>query len=448
MELVPAKVQKVSVVGDTVVVEVFAGAKRFFVFDPGRFSVVDDKPAVLVDRDDPPAVQGLLRKELQPAILTRIEAPSSSSPRYVFARKDRDEATLVLEVDGKDPRWLLVTPVKEGERILASGPATRAKDGRDLRRGRLYAPPTQPASPVAVVDAARAPPKTTPTTDPATQQLKARLKSELDRKRRLVKALENDLRKHGDPAALEAQGELLKTLMGKIPRGTARYDVVGFDGAPVTLALDPKKDSRQNLAALFARAKKAKTAIEMTRPRLDDARAAVAALEDARAVVDDPAAQPRVAALLASGGPSARRRAAIATAKAGGRRSWRSFAVAGGVVVKVGRGAKDNDALVKASNGHDLWLHARDATGAHVVIGSHGGPVADDVVRDAALLAAWFSTQRGERTVTIQQTRVKHLKKPGAGSPAGLWLVANETVFALRVDDDRVRTLLAAEVAG
>lgn len=444
MELVPAKVQKVSVVDDTVVLEIFAGAKRYLVFQPGRVSVVDDKPAILTDRATPPAVQGLLRKELQPSILTRVD-----DHRYVFGRKDADDVVVVVEADGRDPRWLLLGKAKDvdGERILAAGPATRAKDGRDLRRGRLYAPPPNAPSPMPSTMQA-SPTTTKPTQDPATAALASRLKTELQRKKRLVKALEGDLKKHGDPAILEENGELLKTVMGKWPKGASVVDVVGYDGAARSVAVDPSKDAKQNLQALFTKAKKAKTAIALTQPRLDDARAGLAALEDARAGLDDVAQHPRIAALLSTSGPSARRKAAMATASSsGGRKSWRCFAVAQGVVVKVGRGAKDNDVLVKASNGNDLWLHARDATGAHVVVPSSGGVVADDVVRDAALLAAWFSTQRGERSVMVQHTRVKNLKKPGAGSPAGLWLVGHEAVFALRVDDDRVRMLLSSEVA-
>ena len=236
-------------------------------------------------------------------------------------------------------------------------------------------------------------------------------------------------------------------------------DVVDFDGTPRTLSLDPTKSGPENLAALFSRSKKARTAALRVGPRRDEVQARIAALEPVRARLlavdpsDDNAIESAVlaarAALASSTSsavaPSARRVAA----RAGRRQPWRCFAipVAGGsVVVRVGRGARDNDALVKAARGNDLWLHARDAVGAHVVVPSSGGPVDDAVVRDAALLAAHFSARRGERSVDVQTTRVKHLKKPGPGAPAGLFLVGHEVVLALRVDDERTTLLLRAEV--
>ncbi len=478
--LVPGKVQKIVVTGDDCVIELFAGSKKFLLLRPGRVDVVDDKP--VREAGEPPALQGQLRKELQPAILSRIDqAPGGD--RLLFARQEGPARIVVVEADGRDPRWLVVAPAKEGEageRILACSPGTRALDGRDLRRGRLYEPPRAP-SPMGVAhdpassslaSSSSSASSLRPFADPALTQLRLRLKAEIDRKRRLQKALDGDTHKHGDPALLEEEGELLKTVMGTLKRGQKTVDVHGYDGVLRTLVVDPAKDARQNLLARFTKAKKARTAITRAAPRIAEARSALAALEAARAALaaapDDVERRREVESLLALGGPTARRKAAIETVqKSGKRQPWRAFVVgpdasapaktsasasapasAGPVVVRVGRGAKDNDALVKASKGHDLWLHARDATGAHVVVPSNGGPVADDVLRDAALLGAWFSTLRGERTVMIQHTRVKNLKKPGAGAPAGLWLVGHEAVLTLRVDDERTAALLKREVAG
>ncbi|MDP2341117.1 MAG: NFACT RNA binding domain-containing protein [Deltaproteobacteria bacterium] len=447
-ELVPAKVQKATVTGDACVLEVFGGAKRFLIFEPGRFAVVDDKP--LREEGPPAALQGQVRKELVPSILSAVD---DDRRRFLFVRKDAPSRVVVIEPDGKDPRWLLLALTDEGERILATSPATRATDGRDLRRGRLYELPRTKAEPMTTTTAAPTTTTAKPAGDPVLQGLKVRLKGEIDRKRRLLKALQGDQTKHGDPALLEEQGELLKTVMGKLKRGAASVDVVGYDGTPRVIGLDPTRDPKQNLALLFGKAKKARTAIARTAPRIEEASREFAALEAARALLigDDDDAVARVESLLAGGGPSPRRKAAMQTAQQGGRVAWRSFAVdvprGTPLVVRVGRGAKDNDVLVKSAKGHDLWLHARDATGGHVIVPSDGGDVDDAVLRDAALLAAWFSSLRGERHVDIQHTRVKNLRKPGGGAAPGLFLVSHETVLGLRVDDERIKLLLAAEVA-
>jgi predicted ribosome quality control (RQC) complex YloA/Tae2 family protein len=453
--LVPARVQKITVDDATsgrFVLELFAGGKRCLQVRPGRIDVVAERAA----RDgstQPPTLQGVLRKELVPSILSGIEHDDVTGLiRIRFVRKDLPGRTLIVETDGRAPRWVLVGGATDDDaRILAAEPTARPDDGRDTRRGRPYEPPRRaPAPPVALEAASTS--TAAPRGDPRVVQLRQRLRSEHDRLKRLQKALRHDLEKHGDPELLELRGELLKMMMGRLPRGTEGIEIVDFEGVTHAIPLDPAKDAKGNLAALFARARRARAGRTHTAPRVQATEARLAAVAALRARLQaDPVDVATDAAVLEAEaflrapetGPSARRKAATS----GKRQAWRAFAVSDGVVVRVGRGARDNEALVKSAKGHDLWLHARDRTGAHAIIPSTGGVVADDVLLDAAHLAAWFSMGREERNIDIQYTRVKHLKKAGAGSPAGLFLVANETVVHLRVDEARTKRLLAAEVA-
>lgn len=456
--LIPAKLQKITASRDgEVVVELFAAGKQWLRLRPGGLVRLAERPTRSDDGDAgiDQATQGLLRKELLPGILSAITIDEARGLwRLTIHRPEAPDRILVVERDGREPRWLLLAPVDGGERILGAMPGAKPGDGRDTRRGRLYEPPRRtPAPPVEASTTATTTTTATtaPTTSPALQQARQRLKAEHERLKRLHKKLEGDLARHGDPERLALDGELLKTVMGRLKRGADHVVVVDVDGADRTITLDPARDAKGNLQRLFDRARRARAAIAHARPRLDEVGARlerVAALRDrlGRATLDDEAVViADVDTLLASAdsGPSARRKAALA----GRRQAWRCFVVDGDVVVRVGRGAKDNDALVKSARGHDLWLHARDRTGAHVIIPSTGGPIPDATFVDAAHLAAWFSAGRGERHVDIQHTRVKHLKKPGAGAPAGLFLVGHEAVTHLRVDDERTKALLAREVA-
>jgi hypothetical protein len=378
-DLIPAKLQKISVASDgDVVIEVFAAGKQWLRLRPGHLGRLAERPARDADDIDQ-AVQGLLRKELLPGILSAIVIDDERGLwRLTIHRPDAPDRVVVIERDGREPRWLLLAPVDEGERILGAVPSTKPGDGRDTRRGRLYEPPRRAPAPAIGDDAATATTPTTsaPTTSPALQQARQRLKHEHERLKRLHRKLEGDLARHGDPERLALDGELLKTMMGRLKRGVDHVVVMDVDGGDRTIALDPTRDGKGNLQRLFDRARRARAAIAHARPRLDEVAARLGRIATvrerlARATVDDEAAVVAdVDALLASpdSGPSARRRAALA----GRRQAWRCFVVDGDVVVRVGRGAKDNDALVKSARGHDLWLHARDRTGAHVIIPSTG----------------------------------------------------------------------------
>jgi predicted ribosome quality control (RQC) complex YloA/Tae2 family protein len=115
----------------------------------------------------------------------------------------------------------------------------------------------------------------------------------------------------------------------------------------------------------------------------------------------------------------------------------------------VGRGAAQNDELtLHVARPHDLWLHAKEHPGAHVVVPlAKGRSCPPETLVDAAHLAAHFSDARGERVVEIQYTPRRYLRKP-RGSAKGAVIVDREKVLVLRVDDARLQRLLNTEVDG
>jgi predicted ribosome quality control (RQC) complex YloA/Tae2 family protein len=100
-----------------------------------------------------------------------------------------------------------------------------------------------------------------------------------------------------------------------------------------------------------------------------------------------------------------------------------------GYTILVGKSAKQNDALTFAySKKDDLWLHARDTTGSHVIICNPSlGPIPNPVLEYAAALAAQFSKRKHESLVPVQYTERKYVRKVKNGSP-GQVLVEREKV--------------------
>ena len=65
-----------------------------------------------------------------------------------------------------------------------------------------------------------------------------------------------------------------------------------------------------------------------------------------------------------------------------------------GYTILVGRNSKNNDELTKSAHKEDLWLHAKDVSGSHVVIKSKSGDnIPKSVIEYAASIAA-FSASR------------------------------------------------------
>jgi hypothetical protein len=452
----PWRVQKATVDGERVVLELYKdGGKRWLVLRPGLLEWCEERPPPR-EGGEPPTLQGVLRKELVPSVLAEATwAPPLA--RLLFSTASAPRPRVVVVEHTGDARAVLCVCGDDGgdakETVLAVLGAARPVDGRDLRRGRPYEAPRAPTpfrGAVVVADApdaasggAGGPRKAV---DPLADT-RAALKAEAKRLRRLVDALAHDLKRHGDASVHETEGELLKTVLAHIARGHDHVDVVDWEGNPRTLTLDPTKDARANLEERFKRARRARASAERTTPRLAEATARLEAVEVARGALSESTLDAAKALLARPATASSARRTA---AKAGARQAWRSFRCSGDVVVRVGRGARDNDALVKSARGNDVWLHARNHQGAHVIIPASAvrstGDVDPELLLDAAHLAAHFSSARGEARVDVQHTHVKHLKKPGPGAPAGLVHVAKESVLHLRVDDPRMQALLAREV--
>jgi predicted ribosome quality control (RQC) complex YloA/Tae2 family protein len=115
-----------------------------------------------------------------------------------------------------------------------------------------------------------------------------------------------------------------------------------------------------------------------------------------------------------------------------------------GTRVLVGRGSADNDKLTfHVARGNDIWMHAMDWAGSHVVIQvTKGKVVSQRALEEAALLAAWFSKGRNDGVVTVQFTLRKHVRKP-AGVAAGRVSVAAPRALDVRMDDARLTRILA-----
>jgi predicted ribosome quality control (RQC) complex YloA/Tae2 family protein len=74
-----------------------------------------------------------------------------------------------------------------------------------------------------------------------------------------------------------------------------------------------------------------------------------------------------------------------------------------GLEVLVGLDAAENEKLsLRVARSHDLWFHAHDCPGAHVVLRvPKGGRASKDDIQWAAGVAAWYSKQKGPGRIKV-----------------------------------------------
>ncbi|MBI2377152.1 MAG: DUF814 domain-containing protein [Deltaproteobacteria bacterium] len=269
---------------------------------------------------------------------------------------------------------------------------------------------------------------------------------------RLVKNLDLDLEKL---TGLEAKGrhaELLKPLIGRVPRGAAFVDAFDFaTSETVRVPLDPALDVKANMERSFSSAKRGARG----RVRVTERRALVEAelrrIESLIAIAKEaPAAD--LPGLLGANEPSDRSQreggsnVQPGAAKKAPRdplaRHARRFVSLDGVEIRVGKGGEGNDRLTASARGHEVWLHARGVPGAHVVVRlEKNKSLTEATLLDAAHLAAYFSDAKNELKPEIVYTEARYVKKP-KGAPPGRVTLSREKTLKLAVESARLDRLL------
>jgi predicted ribosome quality control (RQC) complex YloA/Tae2 family protein len=253
----------------------------------------------------------------------------------------------------------------------------------------------------------------------------SRLRKEITQREKLRRHLESDLKAHGDAEAHKRIGDLL---LANLTTAERRGNVVVLtdyyaDNAPrIELEINERATLQEEAARRFSRYTKAKRAAQEIAVRLQALEQELASLHARRDELEEIIAARDEATLEAFGQegrkkapppPSTRRKEAETIT---GARRYRS---SDDYEILVGRAARDNDHLTfRVARPHDLWLHAADYPGSHVIVRN---PTRKEIpqrtVIEAAQLAAYFSQAKRDAKVDVHYTARKFLTKPRGAAP-------------------------------
>jgi predicted ribosome quality control (RQC) complex YloA/Tae2 family protein len=255
--------------------------------------------------------------------------------------------------------------------------------------------------------------------------VEARLRKEISRRRKLKANLQKDLVAHGRPDEHKRLGDLLLANISNAEREGNKVRLTDYyaEGAPIIeIEIDENTSLQDAASESFSRYGKAKRAIEEIGTRLVQTDKEVIQLEGKLARLEeaierrDPEAlaefaEPKKTAPSRGGKQTGKQAAALP-----GMRRYRS---SDGYEVVVGRSARDNDQLTfKVARPNDLWLHAGDYPGSHVIVrNSKREEVPHRTIIQAAQLAAKFSQASKDSKVTVHYTPRKFISKPKGAAP-------------------------------
>ena len=112
---------------------------------------------------------------------------------------------------------------------------------------------------------------------------------------------------------------------------------------------------------------------------------------------------------------------------------------ADGIEIHVGKNSLQNDRLTQGADGNETWLHAKDMPGSHVIIRAEG-EIPLETLKQAALLAAWYSKGRNSSTVPVDYTLRKYVKKPSGAAPGKVIYTHQKTVY-ITAEEEEIRKI-------
>ncbi len=116
------------------------------------------------------------------------------------------------------------------------------------------------------------------------------------------------------------------------------------------------------------------------------------------------------------------------------------FVSSEGEEIFVGRNNRQNEYLVQRFAGKtELWFHVKDMPGAHVIVRSDFPH--ENTIKEAALLAAYFSRGAHSSNVTVDYTTVKNVRRLSGGKP-GMVTYSNYKTLYVTPDKESLDALL------
>lgn len=263
-------------------------------------------------------------------------------------------------------------------------------------------------------------------------QLRTLLKQRLERTQSKLGKVQKEFEDSKDREQDLLFADLLSAHASQIPKGRTEITVVNYfdeQQTPVTIPLDPKKNPWQNAQAYYKTYTKNKNREKILREQLPQIREEIRYLQQSLHDLDraeTPAALQEIRNELRETGylkkePKQKKKTVSSVPLV--------FESSDGFTIYVGKNSRQNDELtLKTAGKEDYFFHAKDLPGSHVILRSGTREVPERTVREAAWLAAVFSSEKDADYCLVDFTKKKNVRKPKGALPGAVYYDHYETV--------------------
>ena len=251
-----------------------------------------------------------------------------------------------------------------------------------------------------------------------------KLKQETGKREKLVKKLKQDLETHGDAETWKRFGDLILANLATAKRVGNKVFVTDYfdENVPIVEIETDENDSLTEAAEkFFKRYTKARNAQAELSKRLADLESQLSNYRLQKEDLEDAIAAKDENFLAEFSGEKAGINSKSGEKQTEAFKGARQYFSSDGFEILIGKGSKDNDYLTfRVAKSLDLWLHAADYPGSHVVVRNpNRKEIPQKTLIEAAQFAAFFSRAKEQPKVAVHYTQKKFVNKP-KGAGAGL----------------------------
>lgn len=246
------------------------------------------------------------------------------------------------------------------------------------------------------------------------------------------KRIREDLLKAEDADRYRLLGELLTASLHLVKPGLERVSVPDYyQGGTVEIPLNSRLTPAKNAQAYYRQYNKAKRSLSEKSRQLEQAEADLAYLESVQAFLADARERELTDAIREELTEAGYLRPNASQQKKKKRKASPSrFPADGGMEIFVGRNNLENDEITfRLASRNDLWFHAKDYPGSHVVLRTEGREPDPGAIMAAARAAAFFSKGRMSDNVPVDMTRVRYVRKIPGAKPGQVTFTHQQTLF-------------------
>ena len=271
-------------------------------------------------------------------------------------------------------------------------------------------------------------------------ELIRRVENELEKNRKKLGKQEEELLATENAEEFRQKGELLTTFLHQVPNDQEQVELDNYyTGEKISISLDKALTPNQNAQRYFKRYQKLKEAVKHLTSLIEETRITILYLESVETALAQ-ASLTEIAELreelIQTGFIRRRQREKIQKRQ----KPEKYLATDGQTIILVGRNNLQNDELTfKIAKKDELWFHAKDIPGSHVVITGNLQP-SDEVKTDAAELAAYFSKARLSNLVQVDMIETRKLNKPTGGKP-GFVTYTGQKTLRVTPDEEKIKSM-------